>query len=79
MARAMSSDGRLALVSNQLTKDYETYLVRSDRPGATRLSSGDSTSISPDGNWGLAVAADSKSLFLSPLGAKAVAAKDGAG
>jgi len=69
MARALSSDGRSVLVSNQLTKDYETYLVRSDRPGATRLSSGDSAGISPDGNWGLSLSADSKSLFLSPLGA----------
>jgi len=80
MARALAPDGRSVLVSNQLTRGYETYLVRSDRPGATRLSSGDAMGISPDGNWGLSMAADARSLFLSPLGAgqtRTISAPDG--
>ena len=69
LSRAIAPDGKSLLVSNQLPNEYETYLVRADRPGAVRLSSGDAMGISPDGTRALAVSADSKSLLVSPLGA----------
>ena len=69
LARAVTPDGRATLVANQLSRDYETYLVRADRPGAVRLCSGDAVGISPDGLWALSITADAESLLLSPLGA----------
>ncbi len=68
MARAIAADGRAALVINNLPKDYETYLVRADRPGATRLSAGEGMAISPDGSLALVQPADAKSIIVSPLG-----------
>jgi Tol biopolymer transport system component len=68
VALYVSPDGRAALISNHLPKDYETYLVRADRAGATLLAAGDGTSISPDGTSALIIPADNKSLVLSPVG-----------
>jgi Tol biopolymer transport system component len=68
LARYVSPDGRMALISNHLPKEYETYLVRADRPGATRLSAGDGMAISPDGTTAVSVSADAKTMLLSPLG-----------
>jgi Tol biopolymer transport system component len=68
LARYVSPDGRAALISNHLPKEYETYVVRADRPGATRLSAGDGMAISPDGTTAVAVSADAKTMLLSPLG-----------
>jgi Tol biopolymer transport system component len=68
LARYVSPDGRSLLISNHLPKDYETYLVRSDRAGATRLSEGDGMAISPDGTTAVSLSADGKTMFLSPIG-----------
>jgi len=68
MARAIAPSGRAILVASHLGKEYETFLVRSDRPGAVRLSAGDGVSISPDGSLALVLSADSKTLRLCPLG-----------
>jgi eukaryotic-like serine/threonine-protein kinase len=68
MARAIAPSGRGILVASHLGKEYETFLVRSDRPGAVRLSAGDGVAISPDGSLALVLSADSKALHLCPLG-----------
>jgi Tol biopolymer transport system component len=68
MARAISGDGRVILVSNQETESYETFAVRTDRPGATRLSSGDGFAITPDGATALLASSDVRKLWLQPLG-----------
>jgi Tol biopolymer transport system component len=68
LARYVAPDGRTALISNHIPKEYETYLVRADRPGATRLSAGDGMAISPDGTTAVSVSADAKTMLLSPLG-----------
>jgi hypothetical protein len=68
LIRTVTPEGRAALVTNQLPKEYETYVVRVDRPGATRLSAGDGLQISPDGASALLTSADGKSLIISPLG-----------
>jgi len=67
MARALSGDGRTVLVASHLSKEYETYVLRSDRPGAVRIATGDGEAISPDGAWGLVVSADAKTLTVTPL------------
>jgi hypothetical protein len=68
LARYLSPDGRAVLISNHLPKEYETYVVRSDRAGATRLSAGDGTAISPDGTSAVAISADGMSMTVTPLG-----------
>ena len=68
LARYVSPNGQTALISNHLPKEYETYLVRADRPGATRLSAGDGMAISPNGTTAVSVSADAKTMLLSPLG-----------
>ena len=68
IVRTVSPDGRSVLVANQIPKDYETFVIRSDRPGAVRLCSGESGAISPDGDWALTSSADYKTFFVSPLG-----------
>jgi hypothetical protein len=68
MARAIAPSGPAILVASHLGKEYETFLVRSDRPGVVRLSPGDSVSISPDGSLALVLSADSKTLRMCPLG-----------
>ena len=68
VVRAISPDGRAVLVANQIPKEYETFLIRSDRPGATRLGVGEGNAISLDGQWALLNAADYRSLFIVPLG-----------
>jgi dipeptidyl aminopeptidase/acylaminoacyl peptidase len=68
VARGLSADGRAVLVTDQVPAGYESYLVQADRPGAVRLSSGDGYAISDDGTRALAVAADARSMLVSPLG-----------
>jgi Tol biopolymer transport system component len=68
LARYVAPDGRAALISSHLSKEYENYLVRTDRPGATRLSAGDGMAISPDGTSAVVLSADAKTLSVSPLG-----------
>ncbi|HEX5041714.1 MAG TPA: protein kinase, partial [Candidatus Polarisedimenticolaceae bacterium] len=46
----IAPDGTSAVALNHLTKDYETFLFRADRPGAARVSSGNGLSISRDGS-----------------------------
>ncbi len=67
-ARDVSHDGRTVLVSDQRAQGYVAYAVRADRPGAVRLGTGDAFSLSPDGASAIVVAADLKSLYVSPLG-----------
>jgi Tol biopolymer transport system component len=67
LARYVAPDGSAVVISNHLPKEYETYVVRADRPGATRLSAGDGIAISPDGSLVLSVSADSKTMSVSPL------------
>jgi hypothetical protein len=67
LARYVAPDGSAVLISNHLSKEYETYVVRGERPGATRLSTGDGMSISPDGALAMSVSADGKTMSVSPL------------
>ena len=68
IVRTLSPDGRSVLVANTIPKDYETFVIRSDRPGAVRLCPGESMAISPDGGWAMTASADYKTFFLTPLG-----------
>jgi hypothetical protein len=68
IVRSMASDGRSVLVANQVPKDYETYVIHADRPGAIRLGSGESLAMSPDRAWALLSSADYKTFFVAPLG-----------
>jgi hypothetical protein len=68
MARGVTADGRAVLVASHDTKEYESFVVRSDRPGAVKLSSGDCVGISPDRTLAMTTSADYRTLFLSPLG-----------
>jgi eukaryotic-like serine/threonine-protein kinase len=68
VVRTISPDGRAVLVANQVPKDYETFLIRSDQPGATRLGTGESVAISPDGQWATLNSADFATWYLAPLG-----------
>jgi WD40 repeat protein len=67
IVRTVSPDGRAVLVANTVPKEYETFVIRSDRPGAVRLCPGESVAISPDGAWAMTASADYKTFFLSPL------------
>jgi dipeptidyl aminopeptidase/acylaminoacyl peptidase len=66
IVRAMTADGKSLLIANQIPKDYETYLIRSDRPGAVRLSVGESMAISPDGAWALTASASYDVFSITP-------------
>ena len=68
LARTISRDGRTVLVANQLPKTYETYMIRSDRPGATAIGQGESLAISPDGQSALLSSTDYSSFSVAPLG-----------
>jgi hypothetical protein len=68
-ARSLTRGGTSILVVNHRPKDYETYLVRSDRPGAVRLCAGEAMHISPDGSRVLVVSADARTLSVAPIGA----------
>ena len=68
VVRTLSPDGRSVLVANQIPKEYETFVIRSDRPGAVRLCPGESIALSPDGAWALTSSADYRTFFVSPLG-----------
>jgi len=68
IVRTLTPDGRALVVASHLNKDYDAFLVRSDRPGAVRLSSGDSMSISPDGAWSMTSTPDSRILSVTPTG-----------
>jgi Tol biopolymer transport system component len=68
LARTISRDGRTVLVANQLPKTYETYMIRSDRSGATPIGQGESLAISPDGQSALLSATDYSSFSVAPLG-----------
>jgi hypothetical protein len=68
LARTISRDGRAALVANQIPKEYETFLVRSDGSSSARLGPGDGMAIAPDGRSALLSSADYKTFFVVPLG-----------
>ena len=68
IVRTLSSDGKIVLVSNQVTNEYETFAIRSDRPGASRVSSGEGVMISPDGAYTITASADFRALTVQPLG-----------
>jgi Tol biopolymer transport system component len=68
VVRTISPDGRMTLVANQIPKTYETFLVRSDHPGAVRLTEGESLSISRDGAWALTSSADYTVFSVTPTG-----------
>jgi Tol biopolymer transport system component len=61
-------DGRTALVSNHVPKEYEAFVARSDRAGAVRLSAGHAVALSPDGSEAMTADADVQTLFIVPLG-----------
>jgi eukaryotic-like serine/threonine-protein kinase len=69
MSRWVAPDGRSVLVSEQGGTEYETFLVRADRPGAIHLGPGDGADLSPDGQWALSASADATRLYVSPVGA----------
>jgi hypothetical protein len=66
LSRCITADGSALLVMNHSTHDYDTFLVRSDQPGAVRLASGDGTGISPDHSWAMTISADLRKLFVTP-------------
>jgi sugar lactone lactonase YvrE len=68
LARGISGDGTAVLVSNHAPNEYETFVVRSDRPGAVRLSAGDGVAISPDGASALTTSSDYRTVYVTPLG-----------
>ncbi|HEX4825878.1 MAG TPA: protein kinase [Candidatus Polarisedimenticolaceae bacterium] len=68
IVRAISSDGRTALVTDQVAKIYVTYALRSDRPGASRLAIGEANTISHDGSAALLSVENYKTLTVVPLG-----------
>jgi len=68
ISRGVTSDGNAVLVSSHDTKDYETFVVRSDRAGAVKLTSGDAAGISPDRTLAMTSSSDYRTLFLTPLG-----------
>jgi hypothetical protein len=68
IVRALASDGRSVLVANQIPKDYETYILHADRPGAVRLGAGESQAISPDHAWALLSSADYTTFSVAPVG-----------
>jgi dipeptidyl aminopeptidase/acylaminoacyl peptidase len=68
VARAMTPDGRALAVASHLTQTYDTFLIRADRPGAVRLSEGDSHALSWDGAWSLTAPADNDSTHVTPTG-----------
>jgi Tol biopolymer transport system component len=68
LARTISRDGRTVLVANQLPKTYESYMIRSDRPGASSIGEGETLAISPDGNSALLSSTDYSRFSVAPLG-----------
>jgi hypothetical protein len=68
LARGVTNDGKAILIANHAPADYETWLIRSDRPGAVRLGGGDAVSISPDGAFAMTADADNRKVFVTPTG-----------
>ena len=68
IVRALATDGRSVLVANQIPKEYETYVLHADRPGAVRLGAGESLALSRDRAWALLSSADYTSFSVAPLG-----------
>jgi hypothetical protein len=66
LTRGITADGHAVLVVNHATHQYETFLVRSDRPGAVLIASGDAMAISPDHAWVLTNSPNLDKLFVTP-------------
>ena len=67
LSRNVTPDGRAALVTDQLPKEYQTYVVRADGSGAVPLAPGDGADVSPDGSSALVVSFDGKKILVAPL------------
>jgi len=68
LSRGITADGRAVLVADHSTHDYDTFLVRSDQPGAVHMASGDAVGISPDFSWVMTTSADYQHIFVTPMG-----------
>jgi Tol biopolymer transport system component len=69
MAGFLSEDGRLMLLSDEGETPYATYLVRADGSAPVLLGEGYGFSISPDGQWVLALTPEEhRRLLLHPMG-----------
>jgi hypothetical protein len=68
IVRAMTPDGRMVVVTNQIPKGYEHYVIRADRPGAVRLGDAENMSVSRDGAWSLAANPGFNTFFVTPTG-----------
>jgi len=66
LSRSITADGRAVLVANHATRQYETFLVRSDRPGAVLIATGDAMSISPDHSSVLTISPNNDKVFVTP-------------
>ena len=63
----ISPDGKSAIVLNHLMTDYETLVIRADRAGATRISSGNGLSVTHDGSKVLVQSMEG-ALSVAPVG-----------
>ncbi len=69
LAHWVAPDGRSVLLTDTSGSEYQSYLARVDRPGATHLGAGEGMDVSPDGSLVLAVSADATKYLLDPTGA----------
>jgi WD40 repeat protein len=68
--RSISDDGKRVLFTEQGAGNYSTYLGFTDGSPAIRLGSGDANSLSPDGQWAVALdLAVAPQVLLLPTGA----------
>jgi dipeptidyl aminopeptidase/acylaminoacyl peptidase len=70
VARDISPDGSVLVVTDQNGENYATFLRRADGSPPVRLGEGDGYGLSPDGKWVLALTPESRPrLLLHPTGA----------
>jgi Tol biopolymer transport system component len=64
----IAPDGSATVISDQSTPEYETYLLRAGK-APVHLGRGQSTSLSPDGRWAVALPVSGTPILLHPTGA----------
>ena len=69
LARAISRDGKYALITDETGKDYGSYLRKLDGSPAVLLGFGDARAISPDGAWVTSIPPeDTTKILILPTG-----------